>query len=506
MWWIPALFLLFSQVQTPPPSHQERFAPPRLRFERQEEQATLELAKDPADFSALRARSVARIKLGKLDAALLDLEKVLALQPDSGEARADLAYVLWLRGDLERAMVEAREAVRLAPDLYSGHFYLGRLTLLTGGPPAEAVQHLERALELNPLDTELRFDLLTAYRGLGDTIRAAVQLQILQAAYPPEEPRVLYAEGLIAADLDQIPVAVEKFRKTLELEPRLAAARTDLGVALVRLERWDEAADVLGQAVAEQPKSVEAAHFHALALYNAQRSAEAETELRRAMELDPAFAPNHTLLGVLLSARGERVAAAEAFARAARLAPDDFDAQFYRGRADYGLRNLETALTALSTAVRLRPDHADARFFLATTLESLGRSEEAAGEYRELLRLDPADARGNVGLGALLLKRGEASEAVLYLEKTLAVDPDHFEARLALGRALFQLGDPSAAVEHLERAVALQPKSVDAHYQLALSLQKAGRADEARRQFEIVKTLNEEFRRASAGEKGEKKP
>ena len=119
-------------------------------------------------------------------------------------------------------------------------------------------------------------------------------------------------------------------------------------------------------------------------------------------------------------------------------------------------------------------------------------------EYQELLRIDAQSAIGQLGLGALLVKQGKTEEAISALKRSTSLDPKSFEAHWALGRA-FALADRfSEAAEVLKTAVTLAPYRADARYQLGLALRRLGRAEEAKREFDLVDKINTEFRTSTA--------
>jgi len=65
----------------------------------------------------------------------------------------------------------AREAVKISPDYFLAHNALGR-ALLADGKTAEAIQELQKAVELEPNAPENRFDLAEAYRAAGRKLDA----------------------------------------------------------------------------------------------------------------------------------------------------------------------------------------------------------------------------------------------------------------------------------------------------------------------------------------------
>ena len=128
---------------------------------------------------------------------------------------------------------------------------------------------------------------------------------------------------------------------------------------------------------------------------------EAVRFLRRALELNPAFAEAHYHLGIVLQTGGR----------------------------------LDEAATRYREALRLRPDDPDAHYNLALALQSLGRPAEASGHYRESLRLRPDDAEAHNNLGNLLLQQGAIDEAVEHYREALRIRPDYDDARRNLERA-----------------------------------------------------------------------
>lgn len=500
-------FTSFGQTPTPAApvrSHVERFSTPEMRAERAETEAATKLAANPKDADALNARAIARLRLGRYPEAHDDLRRAVALQPGNADYQANLGYVLYKLGHPAEAVAAERGALKLDDTNHTAHYQLGRFLLLSGDPKLlnEAALHLRRALELDPRRSEVRFDLLTAYRALGDQPNALAQLNLLQDARPAD-PRVIYADGLLASDRGDMNAAIKSFREALRLDPTLYGAWQDLGLAYVKQGRWPEAVETFGDYAKHRTDSVEAAYFHALALYNAGSSTAAESETRRALRIDAGAAAAHTLLGIILASRGSanNAEAIESLTQAVALDPTSFDAQFYLGRVQYAAYDFQNAARTFRAAASLNPRHAEARFFLGTVLEVLGESEAALAQYQELIKLSPDSAYGLTGLGALLVKQGKTDEAIATLKRAVALNQKSFEAHWALGRALVVAEKFQEAIEPLQAAVALLPERSDAHYQLGLALRRSGHAAAAAREFATVERLNREFRNRSLNPK-----
>ncbi|MDT7808897.1 MAG: protein O-GlcNAc transferase [Acidobacteriota bacterium] len=485
-------------AQTPAPvrSHVERFSTVEERAERVEAEAGSKIAADPRDAASLNSRGVARLFLGRYKEAAEDLARAVALRPESADYQSNLGSALWKVGRVEQAVAAERAAVKLDEKNFSAHYQLGRFLMRLGDKErvTEAATHLRRAAEIDPRQYDVRFELIAAYRALGDRAQASNQLDFLSDARP-SDPRVFYTSALLATDRDDVEAAVRDFKEALRRDPTLSGAWQDLGVAYVKLKRWNDAVETFAELARLRPDSVDAAYLHALALFNAGRAEDSEREARRALRINAGAAEAHTLLGVILASRGTSNAeAAESLAQAAALRPESFDAHFYLGRVLYALKDTTGAVRELRAASVIDPRHAETRFFLGTALEAVGDSDAAMVEYAELVKLDPRSAFGLVGQGALLVKQGKIEEAVAALKSATTLDPKNFEARLALGRAHALAGRYEEAVESLKAAAALAPYRSDAHYQLGLALRRLGREEEAKREFDTVNRLNTEFR------------
>jgi tetratricopeptide (TPR) repeat protein len=477
-------------------SHVERFSSPEARAGRAEAEATAKINANSSDPEAYNARSLARMHLGQYAEAQDDLRRAIALKPTEAEYHANLGYVLWKLGHFEEAIRAERAALGLDEKNFTAHYQLGRFLLRIGDKKqfSEASTHLQRAVELQPLQSEVRFELLATYRALGDTARATAQLDLLQDARP-SDPRVTYIRGLIASDNGDLKLAITNFREALRVNPDLYGAWQDLGVAYLKLKSWPEAVESFSELVRRQPDSPEAAYFHALTLFNSHRDTDAEREVRRALRLDAGSAEASTLLGIILFTRGgAAVEARDALAQATALDPGNFDAFYYLGRVQGDMKDYTGATANLRTAVKLDPRHQFARFLLGYALEMTGQFDAALGEYEALVKIDSNSAVGQMGLGAIALKQARIEEAITTLQRAVSLDPSIFEAQWSLGRALVLAKRDSEAIDAFSRAIQIAPDRPDGHYQLGLVLQRTGRKEEAAREFSIVSRLTTAFR------------
>ncbi|PYS22978.1 MAG: hypothetical protein DMF72_11115 [Acidobacteria bacterium] len=477
-------------------SHVERFSTPEVKAEREEIAANEKLTVNPNDDQALNTRAIARIRLGRYQEAYEDVRRAVELKPANPDFQANLGYVLWKLGRLNEAINAERAALKLDDKNTIAHYQLGRFLLRVGQEKDlnEAIAELRKTLQLDPRQYEARFELIAGYRELGNLAEAAAQVDVLQDSRPTD-PRVFYVTALLDTDRKDLNAAVKNFNEAISRDPTMYAAWQDLGIAYIKANHWPDAANTFAELAKRQPASVEAAYFYALALFNTEKTAEAESEVRRALRLDAGAVEAHTLLGIILASRGNANSeAADALSQAIALNPNSFDAQFYLGRVQYAMKDYANAAKSFRAAVKLNRQHAEARFFLGTTLELAGDSNAAMAEYQSLIKDDPNSVMGQLGLGALLVKQGKIDEALTALQHAVGLDPKEFEAHWALGRALALKERYADAAQSFQTAVSLEPNRSDAHYQLGLALRRLGRTEDANREFAIVERINKDFR------------
>lgn len=185
--------------------------------------------------------------------------------------------------------------------------------------------------------------------------------------------------------------------------------------------------------------------------------------LQQALQRDPQRVDGWALLGRSQAELGDATAAADAFARAVALAPDDagvlVEAAQARAQADAGKQFDDTAMDWLQQARRLAPDAERASWLLGIALRQRGRNAEAADVWSSLLpRLEPGAAQALQAQVAIA--REAAGQAV---DAPAAEAPALLQVRVLLPASLKQADWPaSTQVFVLARAVGGPPMPVAA--------------------------------------------
>jgi tetratricopeptide (TPR) repeat protein len=263
--------------------------------------------------------------------------------------------------------------------------------------------------------------------------------------------------------------------------------------------------------------------------YEAGRWEEAESELRRALALNPHHAEWLFNLGLTLTAAGRAADAAEAFEnsfasgedphaaimagvsrlragqpersvewleRAGKLDPTASDSFIHRIEAYRQLGQHDQAELMFYMAQQVDAGSAEAHLALADSLLDRKMYEKAVWCLREASRLNPdmPGVQGRLADAYAATGRNERARQ-LYL-KELRVDPGDIETLLRLGRLLVVMNRYVEAGEKFRRVLEIRPDHAEAHFELGDLAQRQGLPDDAAAQFDVVLRLNPEHTRA----------
>jgi adenylate cyclase len=232
------------------------------------------------------------------------------------------------------------------------------------------------------------------------------------------------------ADLES---AREMFTQAIDIDSGYAPAWAGLADCYTEFYRnYDstddnlEAADRASQmAVDLDPDLAEAHAARGFALGQRLQYEEAESEFRRAVELDDTLFETYYYYGTVAFAKGELETSAEMFERALQVAPDDERAmrllpQIYRslGRDSEERLANRRRLELAEKRLELHPDDIQTVLDGALALAALGERERSLAWAGRILEVDADDALLLYNLACFFSVAGQADPALDALEKS----------------------------------------------------------------------------------------
>ena len=209
-----------------------------------------------------------------------------------------------------------------------------------------------------------------------------------------------------------------------------------------------------------------------------KRYNEAQYNLMRVLELDPAYPQVNTRLGDIYYAQKKYDDAIDKYLLALDEDPKDKEAHLGLGMSYARQDMFNGAIEELNKALEFRPDYAQAYAMLGFVYYKKSRFDKAMADLDQAEKLDPRlpEAHYYKGLlyGVLGVESTDSSKRIDYLDKSIEsfrkavqLRKDYPEAHADLGTAFYKRGSVARAVQEFKIAISQKPDMAIAHSNLA---------------------------------------
>ncbi len=282
---------------------------------------------------------------------------VVSIAPDLATGHWWLGQAHGAQKQWEEAIRETQEATRLEPGYRLAWLALGDFYRLAGGHLDDALRAYQVMLDSDPRDREAFNRLLKAYQDAGDPAGARAALDRLLAT-TPGDAEAWNLRGQLAFDGGDYAAAVESYRQVVALNPSDAQAYYSLARALTETGDSEAAALALDQATTLAPRFWEA----------------------------------WMLCGQIAMSQEDFVKAEQCLQQTISIHPDSATGHWWLGQAHGAQKQWEEAIRETQEATRLMPSYRFAWLALGDFYRLAGRPrEDAIQAYRTMLALDPND-------------------------------------------------------------------------------------------------------------------
>ena len=430
---------------------------------------------------------------------IVQLGRVLAIDPHNIVARNVLTRRLEETGKFDEALKMALETVGIAPESAEARLFAGK-GFLKNGDISEAVEQLEAAILADPSLVEAHHHLAVALRKLGRQGDASQEFEKAETLRELQHTSIAASIQMsqVSSKLEagDTSGAISILRQVIQTKPRWADARITLGRILLMSGDTYGASEQFGEAVRLAPNDFDA--LYGLAYLKAKQGAarEAIPLFQRAAGVRPSSAEAHYNLGSAYLSEGNAALATKEFQRAASFSASFFPAQVGLGAALLAANESTQAVAPLTRALELRPDSAQAMRLLAAARQKQGRKREADAL---LARASDLQASADGRLAAIReldsasqkLAQGDRPGALAGFREAARRAPDLAEAHQFLGTALLDV-DLDDAERELSRAVEIRPAYFEALYNRGLAEARKQKYQDAIRDLRAAELINPE--------------
>lgn len=210
----------------------------------------------PDRVSTLANLSATQIKLGNLDEAKRNAQKVVSLDPGNVEGWFNLGWICASQHLSKEALSHFNCAIQLRPDYAEAYSNRGKV-LGDLRRFDEAFADQDAAIKMSPGFVE-------AHMNRGNILREMKRFDEALSDFDeatrlnPNSPEAFSNRGNILSDLNRLTEALVSYDRAIALEPRLAEVFMNRGNILVKLKRIDDAIASYERAIALKPDYWEA--------------------------------------------------------------------------------------------------------------------------------------------------------------------------------------------------------------------------------------------------------
>ncbi|MFN6469405.1 MAG: CHAT domain-containing protein [Nostoc sp. SerVER01] len=219
-----------------------------------------------------------------------------------------------------------------------------------------------------------------------------------------------------------------------------------------------------------------------LALIDLQRLEEAIASYDKALEIKPDSQELWNSRGDALYHLGQFEEAIASYDSALKIEPNHHEIWNSRAAALCYLEEFEEAIASFDKVLEIQPEFSQAWYNRGVVLDKLGRSEEAMASYDNALKIKPDYPEAWTNRGVNLINLNLYKEALDCFNHALVINPNFpevYNAWNGLGRTLFNLGEFEKAITYFDKALEIKPDYYGAWYSRGNTLNNLREFEEA---------------------------
>lgn len=388
-------------------------------------------AANPKDVMVLVGLARSKLFAGEPDAALVDADAAIALDPDTAEAYALKADIYSSQGNFQEALTALENAVKAEPRAINYHFALVSL-LLRQDRFEDAEQRLE-------------------------------QMKTVGAAHPS----TLYLKAFVDFRKDLVAEARDSVEEVLRLVPGHLPAELLAGSVYLRLNDHVRAQAHLERVLARAPGQPLARRLLAASMLATGNTARAREIMEPLLTAEVDDSATLTLAGQIHLAGGDFERASDYFAKVSAASPEDVGARTRLGVARLAGGDSERAFADLEAASALDDEMGESDIALILAHLRAGDLDKAMAAQQQLERKQPENPQTHNLKGGILLAGQDLQGARTAFDRAMELDPDFISAAVNLARLDLAAGEVETAKRRFEGIIARNPSRPDPYLLLA---------------------------------------
>ena len=301
----------------------------------------------------------------------------------------------------------------------------------------------------------------------------------------PKHPDANHNLGVLAVGVGKVNEALAFFKAALQSNQNIDQFWLSYIDALIKLNRTEDAKDVLEQAKSNGAKG---------AGFDKIEKRLCSSTFKNSDTQEPS---NNQLQSIVnLYAQGQFQGALDKGSQLLDKFPYSFNLYNIIGATNKGLGKLDEAIKAYTKAISIKPDFADAYYNLGNALRDQGKLKKALEAYRKTISVKPTYFKAYGNIGFIFKDQGKLHEAIEAYTKALSINPDYAEAYNNMGLAFIEQGELKKAVEAYSKAISIKPNYTEAYNNMGNALRDQGELKKAVEAYTKALSINPDYAEA----------
>jgi tetratricopeptide (TPR) repeat protein len=294
-----------------------------------------------------------------------------------------------------------------------------------------------------------------------DLIRQAIEI----------EPAALFESNLaeMLRQQGRVDEAIEHGRKAVSLDPTMASAHSNLGIALFDAMHFEEAEKAHQRGLALAPNLLQSLNNLGSIERARGNKSQALVWYRKALAISPDFIESLTNIGAVLVEEDRPEEAVQPLLKVLQAYPDSPEALCNLGLSYFKQDDMTKGEALLRRSLENRPGYPEAQIGLARLLQDDNRIDEAKTLLLDLTNRLPDKTDAWCQLGSVLTEQGDAEQAQAAFKRALSVDSKAVDAITGLANLNLEAGKIDDAVAGLQAAIEIDPDNIGARFHLTQS-------------------------------------
>lgn len=392
-----------------------------------------------------------------LAAALEEMQKGIAANPNRSESYLDLALLQLRSNLLDQAEVNFKKAAELDPKAMNAQLALGGFYQSRNRMP-EAEQQFKHAIELAPKDPAPREALVRLYMIEGKKAETEALLKQAKSdlADNSEGYRMLGDYYFASGDLDK---ATAEYSSLYSDHPKDPQVKKNYIQLLILKNRLDEAGKLNDEVLKGNPHDVDALVYRGQIQLRQNDAGGAVDSLQQALKNDSGNATAHYQLGIAFDMQHNDARAESEWREAVRLRPDLTDAQRALAALEIRRGDLDALTQTAQQIITSAPYAPDGYMMRALAEMDRQKYSDSEQDLTKAMGLAPGSPAPYVQMGNLHQRQKQYPEAIKFYQQALDKDAASTDALQGIMNVYLMQKQPDQAVAAARTQIAKSPNT-----------------------------------------------